>query len=404
MKLIAIPMNIRVDNAFGKKVDKLSYLISDDSIYVMVLAILSLYNGFSVGGLWCRLVRMIILTPTILLAFPRLSILLSSLTKAINSIIVTIGLFFYMVLTYTAFGHLLFNINDPYHFGTYGLSMWSFFHFAFFDTWSELWYINYYGCDGVPTELTMDLNHQKNYYLNTPYGHFKYNTCENPKAYPVASSLVFISYAIICGYVGVNMILAAVVIGVKNSLDEYKHMDNGGEDSHSEDKEEKAGSKTASLSASESFVDKSGSSYNPSGASFNSASGGSTFNGGGTPHGTYDGGNRAKRASVLKRDNNMNKMIEQKLEHDKWKQLLESIWAGTTLSTSKSYVDLVEHAGPWYSYKRIMVEVERWLGTSTHAGIYLILCSCSAIFEVCDYVIKQYVCLFSNDYIDNICK
>ena len=410
LTLIAIPMNIRIDNAFGKRVDKLSYLIRDDSVYVMILVVLSLYFGFAPIGLGCRLVRMVILTPAVLLAFPRLSILLSSITKAINSIAVTIGLFFYIMLTYTAFGHLLFNINDPYHFGTYCLSMWSFFHFALFDTWSELWYINYYGCDAVPTELTMDLNHVKNYNLHTPYGHFKYNTCENPTPYPVASTLVFLSYTFICGYVGVNMILAAVVIGVKNGLDEYKHMDHGGEEDAGEEagdgSQDKGLSNTASLSpegSSAVLVDTSGaSSYNPSvPASYNQSGGshnpsggshpssyngnGSTYNGTGASFNSYNGGARAKRTSVLKRDNKMSKMIEQKIEHDKWNQLLESIWAGVTLSTSKSYVELVEHSGPWYSPKRMMVEVERWLGSPIHGFLYTTLAICSAFSEVCAF-------------------
>ena len=140
-KLIAIPMNIRVDIAFGKKINKLVYLLEDDSLYIMVLVCLSLHYGLTPAGLWCRLLRIVVLTPTYLLAFPRLSILLSSITKAIRSISVTVLLFIYLILVYTLFGHLIFKVNDPYHFGTYGLSMWSFFHFAVFDNWSvyKLW-------------------------------------------------------------------------------------------------------------------------------------------------------------------------------------------------------------------------------------------------------------------------
>ena len=387
VKFLAIPMNIRIETAFGTKVNKLSYLYRDDTLYVMVLAVLSLYNGFSSNGLWCRLIRMIFILPAILAEFPRLSILLKSLTKAINSINVAIGLFAYLVMTYAAFGKLIFKHNDPYHFGSYGLSLWSFFHFAVFDTWSELWYINYYGCDAVPSELVMDLHHTDNRFINTKYGHFKYNTCENPSAYPYASTVIFLSYTFICGYICVNLILAAVVIGVKNGLDDYKQLDCSSvttnvessihsDGSNSFEKDKNHGSLTASSSMESSFaVNNSASSFS---ASFNV------------------GGSRTKRSTLMmKRDNHMLLAVEKLNELEKWRQMMESIWAGVVLTTSKSYADEVHRSGNWYSIARVCIEMERWLSGSIHSKMYMLCCACSTTLEVLYF----YLVLYSNDNI-----
>ena len=376
-------MTIRVDLVCGKRHNKLYYLIVEDSIYVIALAVLSIYYKFSDIGLWCRLLRMIVLTPTILLAFPRLSILLSSLSKAINSVIVTIGLFIYFVVVFATFGHLIFNGNDPYHFGTYGLAMWSFFHFAVFDNWSELWYINYYGCDAVPTELIMDLNHTMNNYFTTDFGRFKYNTCENPRQFPVASTLIFVSYTFICGYIGVNMILAAVVIGVKNSLDEYKHF----EDAESE---EQAVDSAQSLSLNESAT-----STNAANSPINSAAV--------SRENSVNGAFRGKRSSLHKHDTNLNETAEQAAENGNWKRILESVWSGVSLTSNNSYDDLINRAGKWYSLERIKIEVERCISSPIYEGVYIILSFTAALSLVCIYVYLYHV-YYTSLTIMTICR
>ena len=349
-------MNIRVDTAFGRRFNKLMYLVEDDSLYIMLLVFLSMHYGLTTKGLWCRLIRIIVLTPTYLLAFPRLSILLSSITRAFNSIAVTVVLFMYLILVYTLFGHLIFKVNDPYHFGTYGLSMWSFFHFALFDNWSEMWYINYGGCDSFPSELVMNVvNPEPVTVIKTSYGSFKYPSCDNPKVFPVASTVIFISFTFICGYICVNMILAAVVIGVKNSLDEFKHVEMGGADT--------ANDEHGSISALDTTI-----SLHKSKSSTSSLTD------------TKGKDTHAKRASVLTAKA---KEVEHTAETEKWKQLLESIWNGSTLGSSKSsYWDIVKEAGPWYSLRRIRLEFNRWLGSSIHGGVYIIGCLAVMVLEV----------------------
>ena len=331
-KLIAIPMNIRVDHALGRKFNKMLYVIEDDSIYIMLLVFLSINYGLSPAGLWCRLIRIIVLTPTFLLAFPRLSILLGSITKAFGSISVTVILFIYLIMVYTLFGHLLFKLNDPYHFGTYSLSLWSFFHLAVFDNWSEMWYINYGGCDSFPSEMVMNLQHSKKVELiKTRSGSFEYPVCGNPAPFPVASTIIFLSFTFVCGYICVNMIMAAVVIGVKNGLDEFKHVEVAGADKDD------------------------GPSPNGSNSRLN------------LPKGVEKQGPFVKDMTG---------------ETEKWMQLLENIWAGVTISNTTSYADLVSNAGEWYSLPRIKLELERWLSSSIHGGLYILGCICVMIMEV----------------------
>ena len=351
-------MNIRVDMAFGKNVNKLMYLVADDSLYILLLVFLSLNYGLSSEGLWCRFLRIVVLTPTYLLAFPRLSILLSSITKAFRSIGVTILLFFYLILVYTLFGHLIFKTNDPYHFGTYGLSLWSFFHFALFDNWSEMWYINKGGCDSVPSELAMNIdnaNPVEN--IATPYGNFKYPTCNNPVAFPIASTVIFVSFTFVCGYICVNMILAAVVIGVKNSLDEFKFLEVGGADSVLHEAEGNGESKKESSSGTDIY------------------------------------GRRKSVTAVVSYADNVTP------EAAKWKHMLENIWAGSDLSNKSSYWDIVKDAGSWYKLSRIKLEIGHWLSSSVHGYIYVTACVCVMVLEVSQVMLYDNYC-FSFTRID----
>ena len=54
--------------------------------------------------------------------------------------------------------------------------------------------------------------------VSTGYGDFILPLCTTPQAQPVAASLVFVSFAILGGYVMISMCLAAVAIGINERL------------------------------------------------------------------------------------------------------------------------------------------------------------------------------------------
>ncbi|TMW66115.1 hypothetical protein Poli38472_003880 [Pythium oligandrum] len=80
-------------------------------------------------------------------AFPQLQVIVSALMKGVGSI-GYIGLI--LLLCFYVFGiigNLLFAQNDPFHFQYLHYAMVSLFQCATMDGWSDVLYINYYGCD-----------------------------------------------------------------------------------------------------------------------------------------------------------------------------------------------------------------------------------------------------------------
>jgi voltage-gated sodium channel len=80
-------------------------------------------------------------------AFPQLQVIVSALLKGVGSI-GYIGLI--LLLCFYVFGivgNMLFSENDPFHFQYLHFAMLSLFQLATMDGWSDVLYINYYGCD-----------------------------------------------------------------------------------------------------------------------------------------------------------------------------------------------------------------------------------------------------------------
>ncbi|RLN86481.1 hypothetical protein BBJ28_00003675 [Nothophytophthora sp. Chile5] len=80
-------------------------------------------------------------------AFPQLQVIVSALLKGLSSI-GYIGLI--LLLCFYVFGivgNMLFADNDPFHFQYLHFAMLSLFQMATMDGWSDVLYINYYGCD-----------------------------------------------------------------------------------------------------------------------------------------------------------------------------------------------------------------------------------------------------------------
>lgn len=93
-------------------------------------------------------------------AFPQLQVIVSALMKGLSSI-GYIGLI--LLLCFYVFGivgNMMFAANDPFHFQYLHYAMVSLFQCATMDGWSDVLYINYYGCDeyGYDGYLAMGYN------------------------------------------------------------------------------------------------------------------------------------------------------------------------------------------------------------------------------------------------------
>ena len=59
---------------------------------------------------------------------------------------------------FAIFGFILFSQNDPWHFGNLHLSMLTLFRCATLEDWTDVMYVNMYGCDmyGYDAEPSME--------------------------------------------------------------------------------------------------------------------------------------------------------------------------------------------------------------------------------------------------------
>ena len=212
----------KVELAFHRELT-LPQTLRQSGLPAVAVTVLCFVFGFaSPAGLWIRLVRLSFIASSILEVLPHVDVLMSGLSNGIRTTVFTVLLLFLVILFYGSVGHCLFAENDPFDFGTYPLACLTFFVMTTFENWSTVWYLNFGGCDSYPSVYTGAVNASS---VATVFGSFDLPFCSQPAASPVASSLLFVTYVIVGGYVCVNITLASVAIGISERLDELRSLE-----------------------------------------------------------------------------------------------------------------------------------------------------------------------------------
>ena len=154
--------------------------------YVAVLRLARLLRGL-------KLVR----------ALPRLQILVSALLKSIPSmgyVALLLGMLFYV---YSVAAVFLFGGNDPVHFGNLAIAMLSLFRVVTGEDWTDVMYIQMWGCDQYGYEGMMEL-------------------CTQPMSYPVFGALFFVSFMLLGAMVILNLFIGVIMGGMDEAERENK--------------------------------------------------------------------------------------------------------------------------------------------------------------------------------------
>jgi hypothetical protein len=136
-----------------------------------------------------------------------------------KSIFFTFVIFVLVVLFYAAMGHHLYWQTDPLHFGTYIDSFVTFIQVSTFDNWTNIYYGVANGCLNWPGDygsLTFTSDR-----IETAFGSFPLPVCTASAGQPVASAIIFITFAFVEGYILVSLNLAyvyALIMGVTPGL------------------------------------------------------------------------------------------------------------------------------------------------------------------------------------------
>ena len=108
-----------------------------------------------------------------------------------------------MVYIYGVVGTTAFSKNDPVHFGSLGIAMVSLVRAATFEDWTDLMYIQMYGCNNYGYESTPE-------------------KCTSPSRMPNFSIFFFISFIVISGLIIINLVIGVIIQSMFDSKEQMR--------------------------------------------------------------------------------------------------------------------------------------------------------------------------------------
>lgn len=169
--------------------------------FVIVVACL-LPFGSSPGAL--RLLRLFRLfrMAKLIRAVPQLQVIIGGLIEGMSSIAVIALMLFLLMYLFGILGIILFRDNDPWHFKNLHTAMVTLFRCATLEDWSDVMYINMYGC------------------AEYGYDHDGLEVlCVDSKGLHVVSAVYWVTYVIISSLVMLSLFIGVVTTSMQESTD-----------------------------------------------------------------------------------------------------------------------------------------------------------------------------------------
>lgn len=218
IRLIGTVIRIKIEHAFGRDM-KYFEIFKGCGFIDLIVSAFNFILGVTTAGLWIRLLRLVLITNAVLDKIPHISVLFSGISNGLKSILFTIILLFLEMAIWASFGNYFFKDNDPFYFGSYGLSLLAYFQITTFENWNDLYNVNAFGCERYPGAFYGNKYLDNlNTVIDTGYGIFYFPVCSKPLAQPITASVLFISYVLVGSYIMISMNLAAVTIGINEKL------------------------------------------------------------------------------------------------------------------------------------------------------------------------------------------
>jgi len=126
-------------------------------------------------------------------ALPKLQVLVSALLKSIPSMAYVGLLLFMLFYIYAVAAVFMFGANDPIHFGSLQMAILSLFRVVTGEDWTDVMYIQMYGCDQYAYEPGM---------------------CTTPAAFPVLAPFFFVSFMLVGSMVILNLFIGVIMSGM----------------------------------------------------------------------------------------------------------------------------------------------------------------------------------------------
>lgn len=171
--------------------------------FIIVAAAFMPFGGSSVAVL--RLLRLLRVLKLVK-ALPKLQLLVSALLKSIPSMGYVSILLLLLFYIYAVAAVFFFGANDPIHFENLQMSMLSLFRVVTLEDWTDVMYINMYGCANYGYDGNMDL-------------------CTNSSSSPLGAAIFFVSFVLFGTMIILNLFIGVIMNGMDEAREEANLLD-----------------------------------------------------------------------------------------------------------------------------------------------------------------------------------
>ncbi len=168
--------------------------------FIIVAAAFLPFGGSSVAIL--RLLRLLRVLKLIK-ALPKLQMLVGALLKSIPSMGYVSVLLLLLFYIYAVAGVFFFGENDPIHFENLQTSMLSLFRVVTLEDWTDIMYINMFGCENYGYDGNLDI-------------------CLNSTPNPAGSVIFFVSFVLIGTMIFLNLFIGVIMTGMDEAKAEMQ--------------------------------------------------------------------------------------------------------------------------------------------------------------------------------------
>ena len=183
-------------------VEPWKYVMSGWNNFDFVVVVLSWYYSTMKVVRIVRLLRV----PKLVSAFPQMQVIIEGLIQGLYSVVYILLL---MLLQFYMFGMMLFKENDPWHFGTISRTFVSLFRCATLEDWTDVMYINIYGCHRYPENPLNDAS---------AYTSLTGMSCK-PEARGWVAAFYFVAFIVIGSLVTLSLFVGVVTTGMQDAAD-----------------------------------------------------------------------------------------------------------------------------------------------------------------------------------------
>lgn len=173
------------------------YFLDPWNVFDFTIVAVAFIPGAGQYAVVVRLARLLRVLK-LLRAVPKLQLLVTALLKSLPSMFYVTLLLMLLFYVYGVAGVFLFGPNDPTYFGSLGISLISLFRIVTLEGWTELLYIQYYGCASYGYEDAFQL-------------------CTQSTAQPLLAVFYFFSFVLLGTMIILNLFVGVIMNGMEEA-------------------------------------------------------------------------------------------------------------------------------------------------------------------------------------------